>query len=852
MTTKNCTQRDCRVFFRSVLSVFAFACFGLTAASGTGRVLLAEDFANSAPGKTLPPGIKDNSGWAGAAPELSVVRTGHPQRGRALRVRVPGFAQIVLGRVPIQSGRSYRIDVGVRALGQPGIELFLRRDGTPYTVFLGQTVRVNEAWRDVTFTSLSRFDYPRALLMLICRAPTTLWIDHFRVSEVDETPGPQPVPFEGNMLFNSGFELGLRGWMHRGDVALDTDSAHSGRCSLGVHGKVLLSTTWHPVGIGRRYTVSAWVRTEGGPASVELSVSNWVHMGGGGVAGRVRREVAPGRWRRVVLDWKAAIPSGLTGEVPHFYVNVRFIGGAAVRGWIDDLAFAAGAPRPYAPRRPLELALTCSAPYSVFTTVEPVRLNVSARGSPMPREIDLVRFDENGVEAGRRRVRLDASGKTEVDCGRLPSGYWRFATDAGLPAEQVCEGERLVSVVPGMPAIPAGEGWFLGGHVPATPAALAACRRIGLHWDRLHDTLADTKWDHVQPAPERWVFRDDGIAAIRQADYAILGSLDRLPGWVIHASKRGTHTSTMRYPTSDMTAWENYVRRTVAHWKASIHWWEVTNEPNGYRGKTPVRPPARFYGLLLKAAARAARKVDPTARIVGLGGVSIGGNDEWLEDAFADGALGVCDAVAYHGYGTGSWTAAVEPEQLIRRVKAWRAIMRRHGKEKPVWDTETGIQLRTASHKYRLPVGAPPELGAMLLPKMIAAARAAGVEHLFLYSAHEISHAGSLGLNFLLDFDGQMKAVGVPIAVAESLLEGRRFVSLGRPAPGVIRVEFQGRGARVIMLWSTSNPSALVVPELRRPGAHLVSCFGRPLSSPGPSKPVMIGQAPMYVVVPVS
>jgi len=35
--------------------------------------------------------------------------------------------------------------------------------------------------------------------------------------------------------------------------------------------------------------------------------------------------------------------------------------------------------------------------------------------------------------------------------------------------------------------------------------------------------------------------------------------------------------------------------------------------------------------------------------------------------------------------------------------------MRRHGTVKPVWDTETGIQPRTASHKYRLPVGAPPE-----------------------------------------------------------------------------------------------------------------------------------------------
>jgi len=809
--------------------------------------LIAQDFENVKPGSALPDGVWDNSGWAGASATLSIVDTGQPEYGRALQIDSQGFAQVVLGPLSVRRGVAYRVQAALRALGNTPVEIFVRRTGAPYTKLFGRRLNAHETWRRLDFTAKCAFDEPRALLMLLCRANTILWVDDVRVSVADaETAlSPRPPPRKGNLLHNSSFELGLEGWMWRGDAEIDRKTAHSGRASLRWTGRGLLSSTWHEVGVRQRYTLSAWVRCEGGACRPRLSISNWIHMGGGKTEAARTFEVKPGRWQRLVLEWTAPFPAGVVAEKPAYYVNFVANAPAGAVLWVDDLDFRFGPPADYAPRARVELAIVSDEPYSVYTARTPVTLRVLATG-PAPEQIRLLRLDEEDRVVAATPVQLYGAAAA-VPLGPLPPGYWRFVTDSGLAADQVDEGELLVSVAPVMPDVPI-DRWWLGAHIPASERAPAACRRLGMHWNRLHDTGHETKWDAVEPEQEKFVFDDASIARKRALGFGILGSLDGLPRWRMKTPDRRRRRSAMNHPDTDTAAWERYIRTTVGHWKNAIRCWEIMNEPNGCRIRTPIEPPARFYAHMLAAAVKAIRAVDPDAVIVGLGGASIGGNDVWLETVLATGAARGCDVLSYHGYGTGSWTTAVRPERLVERVNHWRALMKKHGRVLPLWDTETGICLASASRKYRMPGEAAPRQGAWLLPKMLATARAAGVARMFLYSAHEVTHAGSLGLNFLLDFNNQMKSAAVPIAVTESLLEGTRCLGLTRPEPQVVRVLFARGDRRIAVLWSARGSRTVEEPLLAAPNVQVLHCFGRPLEHRPSGLRVTVTERPIFVV----
>jgi len=793
------------------------ACLLVIAAHG--QVLLDQDFNQAALGATLPAGITDNSGWAGATPELSIVETGRPDRGRALEIQIPGFVQLVLGRVPVKKGTGYRVELGIRALGQTPMVVYVRREGTPYTPLFGRDLTAHEAWQDIAFLAQSDADHDRGLLMLRCEGTTAIWIDHFRVVQTEAQPAVQPPPLTGNMVHNSGFELGLEGWFARGDWSVAFGLHGQGAKLAGVG---VLSTSWYPVGVGQVYSLAAMAKAEGGPCEVELSVSNWVHLGGGQTEARLKQTIQPGDWQPLETSWTVPFPAGVAAEHPAYYVNVRATVPDGASLTVDEVRFAAGEPADWSPRRPLEIAITDAAAYAVHTVDEPVTLDLLAAGPP-PERVDVLRYDEHDQLVATTPISL-TRGRGRAELGKLPPGYWRLATGSGRAEEHVAEGELLVSVVPSMPDVPI-DDWFLGCHVPGTPQALAAARRCGLRWNRLHDTGTEAKWPSVEPTQGQWTFDDASIQAKAADGSAILASLDRLPAWL--SGTAGKTPGAMDYPSLETTLWEQYIGRTVMHWRDTIHAWEVMNEPNYFRGTAPggMTGP-EFYAQLLKAAAKAIRAVDPDAIIVGLGGASIGGFGDWVQGIFAAGGLEACDVVAYHGYGTGSWTAAARPEALAEKTALWRSWMQEQGRVVPLWDTETGIEIRTSSRKYSLPQGAPPLAGATLMPKMIATARAAGVQRMFLYSAHELTHAGSLGLNFVFDFNNQMKAAGVPAAVAAAMLEGRACTGLDRPGDGVIRIRFEGRGERVDVVW-TAGEDVRWRPE-RKP-QRVVSSWGREL-----------------------
>ncbi|MHC4503306.1 MAG: hypothetical protein ACYTFI_08385, partial [Planctomycetota bacterium] len=120
------------------------------------------------------------------------------------------------------------------------------------------------------------------------------------------------------------------------------------------------------------------------------------------------------------------------------------------------------------------------------------------------------------------------------------------------------------------------------------------------------------------------------------------------------------------------------VRRIVKHFKDRVKYWEPRNEPNfGASG-------ADFVENELKPFREAVKSVDPEARIMGPGTVSIGPQLRgWLEDFLGAGGGRYLDAFSFHIYNgingdlfLSRWTMDSLQEMLFRygigEIEKWQ------------------------------------------------------------------------------------------------------------------------------------------------------------------------------------
>ena len=162
-------------------------------------------------------------------------------------------------------------------------------------------------------------------------------------------------------------------------------------------------------------------------------------------------------------------------------------------------------------------------------------------------------------------------------------------------------------------------------------------------------------------------------------------------------------TSDPYYPPDDPNHFANFVKATVTRYKGKISTYEIWNEPNaGFRfWKSNVTGDPAAYGALLKAAFKAAKAADPSARVL-FGGPFyhqqvIPGHLKFLADAYKKHPdLGKhFDGMALHPYAI--YPPSVWPEKL----DAWerpvdlmlsnvRALMAKHGGARPIYTTEVG------------------------------------------------------------------------------------------------------------------------------------------------------------------
>lgn len=165
----------------------------------------------------------------------------------------------------------------------------------------------------------------------------------------------------------------------------------------------------------------------------------------------------------------------------------------------------------------------------------------------------------------------------------------------------------------------------------------------------------------------------------------------------------------------------NYVSALVQRYKGKIMYWEIWNEPDVDHFWRP-EPDAINYTNLLKYAYIAAKEVDPSVKILGLGGVD-SGNTEYIKTAFQNGALNYMDIIALHPYGD---SAIFEISTQYQSLDVIKNLMSNYNSNIPIWVTEVGYP----TYNKGINEGRQAEL----LVRVYISLLSKGVENIFWYN----------------------------------------------------------------------------------------------------------------------
>ncbi len=235
---------------------------------------------------------------------------------------------------------------------------------------------------------------------------------------------------------------------------------------------------------------------------------------------------------------------------------------------------------------------------------------------------------------------------------------------------------------------------------------------------RLHDANVSWNWLERERGKWRWDVLDNYLDLAGKHEFDIHYVLAMTPTW---ASVRpdeepiyGTWWMGCAAPPKNIEDWRNFVRTVVTRCKGRVKYYEGWNEPDvdGFYSGTKEE-----LITLQKEMYRIVKEIDPEAQVISPA-PSAGGVD-YLDQLLALGLNEHVDIVGFHFY-------ASSPEYGIGRINQVKAIMRKHGCDKPLFDTESGFHVASAFSDDATPIGdAPTGDVHKLLSIELAAARVA-------------------------------------------------------------------------------------------------------------------------------
>lgn len=235
-------------------------------------------------------------------------------------------------------------------------------------------------------------------------------------------------------------------------------------------------------------------------------------------------------------------------------------------------------------------------------------------------------------------------------------------------------------VLPTMTSIHFKDNSYFGGHIDAINADwhLRAARKLGIEWLRAHDGLQTGWWTRVQPQrPDQWKWSYDGVQRLIDSEgFSTLGEILWTPVWA--SSEANGRDKPETAPPENWGYFERFVSNLASHYRKSIRYWEVWNEPHhkGYWMGS-----AEEYAGLLGKAYHSFHATDENVFVIGGGGVPAG-NIDWIEKMLEMGGAQNMDGFSIH---------YLDPNSAMQDMTQLRSLLDRYGFHGPVWNTEASV-----------------------------------------------------------------------------------------------------------------------------------------------------------------
>ncbi len=433
-----------------------------------------------------------------------------------------------------------------------------------------------------------------------------------------------------------------------------------------------------------------------------------------------------------------------------------------------------------------------------------------------------------------------------------------LAPGAYLIAARVRDDERTQLIYRHFMVMPAALGSVAGSRFGLNTADYTFApwhRRLGVGWVRFENM----KWPMISPAPNTYTFRglapwnldhDKIVSAFRAQGISILPYLFQTPDYASSAPADSKRKDA--YPPRDNAQVADFVFQTVARYGSRKHpapelktsdklsglnqisTFEIWNEPNlhdpGWSGWVGTNAQ---YNELLRAAAEAAKRADPSAQVTngGFGGIDVAIANSLLTP-YADGKkpLDFIDVLNVHFYSgrvapelatndpnadrSGKSEGVRTYEQDLQRLVSWRDT---HKPGLPIWLTETGYDSAG-------PFGTNEAYQAAHLPRDIMLALASGIEKVFIFRDQGSSPSMFAASGVIRD-DGSYKPSWFTYATLIRQLDGIQTGGLRLPYPDRnVRLYAFARGAETILAaWSVEGAGSL---KLKLGQSTITDAFG--------------------------
>lgn len=804
-------------------------------------------------------------GWTNESyGELRVNLAAHGGRAKegtgAWRITVPdwyaGAALVKRGGIPIEEGETYSVELWLRGEGlDVPVSFGLRRAEGLGPIYLSRECAVGGEWRRFVLEGIAPVTDPKAALFISVPGEGTVSVDGLRMVQGDlpvEPAPPSPRPQKGNLVFNSSFELGMDGWTMPEQVALVQDPCPDGdRFARWIPSAYPLQARPFRARYGQTYVISAYLRSQRPGARVEMAA---IEVGSGA---RISSKFeVTGEWKRYAFS--ADLPCR---AYPRYYL--AFSPADEEHGFdVDAVQVEEAKVSEYAPAAELEVSTGLTRPMMFPQPNEVIGVPVQLYARNKIPEGAAIQYRLQGFYGETQALHRQSlpAGKTHLEFPvrlRIPgTGLWRLSVEGIVGGTVVSRAEANLTALPPLDPTPRPDSFF-GGHgslgTNGEWHAPTVAARAGIRWWRLHDLSAYTQWAVAEPEPDRFVWYDREIEALRSRGLSILGVFARTAPWA-GQDPGGEKTDRTAWPPARMGDVADYVKQVTSHYRGRITAYEIWNEPwaREYWAGSPEK-----YAELAKTASQAARQGDPGARL--LGGSFWGGMPAFTDRVLAKGLAQTVNGISHHQYS--------EPETVTYsfggrdQVTQWSLALRGKlnllgAQKSEIWNTEGGTQC--PSFYSWLGAEERSRAAARTVAKTLVLNKANGVKRYFYYHVWQEQGAPRmfdwlLENNWsLLDYDGSGKPTLGALAACAQSLEGAEPIARAE-TPALKAYVFKKGTGCVIAAWaptvlSQARPLQLKVHPWRTTVRNLMGNEWGMESAPG-MVTVRLKNEPLYIHV---